>query len=92
MMDDETRRYIDDLLAWRTAVGGTVTLATSGTTTTVTRKGVSSSSVVSLTPYDDGAKTEGIPKVVPTKGAFTITHTSTATARNYRYVIHTPQG
>jgi hypothetical protein len=91
MIPDEIRREIISLLRGTTYVAGTCTLATSGTTTVITREGVSASSVVSLTPYDAGAAAEGTPRCVPANGSFTLTHTSTATARNYRYVVHTPQ-
>lgn len=91
MIDDEVRRFIDDLLKGRTAVAGTVTLETSGTTTTVTRQGVSSNSIVSLTPQSSAAASSGIPEVTPAKGLFTLTHSIDASSRIYGYVIHTPQ-
>lgn len=89
--EDALRRAVNELKQGRTFVAGSLALATSGTTTTITRAGVSASSCISLTPYDAGARTEGIPQVVPANGSFVLTHTSTATARNYRYVVHTPQ-
>lgn len=89
--EESLRRLENELKQGATFVAGTCTLSTSGTTTTISRVGISTTSVVSLTPYDAGAKAEGIPQCVPAKEAFTLTHTSTATARNYRYVVHTPQ-
>lgn len=89
--DEDLRRLANEVKQGATFVAGTCTLSTSGTTTTITRTGVSASSAVSLTPYDAGARTEGIPQCVPAKNSFVLTHTSTATARNYRYVVHTPQ-
>lgn len=89
--DADLRRLANEVKQGMTFVAGTLTLATSGTTTTITRSGVSASSVISLTPFDAGARTEGIPQVVPANGSFVLTHSATATARNYRYVVHTPQ-
>jgi len=92
MIDEAAlRRAINEVKQGATYVAGTCTLATSGTSTVITRAGVSASSVISLTPYDAGARTEGIPQCVPANGSFTLTHSATATARNYRYVVHTPQ-
>jgi hypothetical protein len=87
----DLRRLENEVKQGLVYTAGQLALVTSGTTTSVTRDGVSSSSIVSLTPYDTGAKNEGIPQVVPTNGAFTITHTSTSTPRTYRFVVHTPQ-
>jgi hypothetical protein len=89
--EDALRRAVNELKQGMTFVAGTLTLATAGTTTVITRASVSASSVISLTPYDAGAKAEGIPQCVPANGSFTLTHSATATARNYRYVVHTPQ-
>lgn len=89
--EETLRRLENELKQGATFVAGTFTLSTSGTTTTITRVGVSASSVISPTPFDAGARVEGIPQIVPAKESFTITHTSTSTPRNYRYVVHTPQ-
>jgi hypothetical protein len=89
--DADLRRVENEVKQGLMYIAGTLTLATSGTTTTITRDGVSASSVISLTPYDAGAKAEGIPQCVPANGSFVLTHSATATARNYRYVVHTPQ-
>jgi hypothetical protein len=89
--DADLRRMENELKQGLTFVAGDFTLSTSGTTTTITRLGVSASSVVSPTPYNAGARTEGIPQIVPANGLFVITHTSTSTPRTYRYVVHTPQ-
>lgn len=89
--NDDLRRLINEVKQGLGYVTGELTLATSGTTTTITRRGVSASSCVSMTPYDAGAHTEGIPKCVPANGAFTLTHSATATARTYRYTVNTPQ-
>jgi len=90
--DAEFRRAILELKQNLCFPAGELSLSSTSSTTTITRiAGVSASSIVSLTPYNAGAKTEGIPQVVPASGQFVITHTSTTTARTYRYVIHTPQ-
>lgn len=87
----ELRRAINEVKLGLCFVAGSLSLTSSTTTTTVTRDGVSASSVVSLTPYNTGAKNEGIPQVVPATGSFVLTHTNTTTPRTYRYVVHTPQ-
>lgn len=89
--EEDLRRAINEVKRGMTFVAGTLSLTASVTSTAITRDGVSSSSVVSLTPYNTGAKNEGIPQVVPATGSFVITHTNTTTARTYRYVVHTPQ-
>jgi hypothetical protein len=89
--DADLRRMANELKQGMTFVAGQLSLNSSSTTTSVTRDGVSTTSVISLTPYDAGARTEGTPQVVPSSGAFVLTHTSTTTARTYRYVVHTPQ-
>ena len=71
-------------------VCGSVALETSGTTTVVSAPfRCSVNSVIVLSPHDAGAVAEGIPQVVPAKGEFTITHTVSATARTYRYLLFT---
>ena len=91
MKDDEISNKFAALFRGQTYIAGEVTLSTSGGTTTVVRSAVSADSTISLTPLDDGAYTEGVPKCVPANGSFVLTHSATAVARNYRYVVHTPQ-
>lgn len=88
---DDLRREINEVKQGFCYVAGTCELSTSSTSTVISRRGVSTTSVISLTPYDPGARTEGIPQCVPATDTFRLTHTSTATARTYRYVVHTPQ-
>lgn len=93
MNDDEFRRMYNYLLQGAIGVAGDLNLAASpATSTTIERLGVSSSSVVSLTPFNAAARTEGIPQVVPANGSFVLTHASSASTRAYRYVVHTPAG
>lgn len=89
-IDPDIRRELEYLMQGFISPAGTLTLATSGTTTTIPHRGVSSNSCIGLTPYDAGARTEGIPQCVPAKGQFVLTHTATATPRTYRYTVHTP--
>lgn len=89
--DADLRRVENEVKQGLMFVAGTLVLATSGTTTTITRTGVSASSHVGLTPFDAGARTEGIPQCVPSNGSFVLTHSATATPRTYRYSVHTPQ-
>lgn len=91
MIDDETRRELVNLLRGNTYMAGEVTLTNSSTTTSVTRRGVSASSAISLTPYTSAARTEGIPQCVPAADSFVLTHSNALTTRTYRYVVHTPQ-
>lgn len=88
-MDDEVRREIQDLKDGRIAVVGSVALNSNVASTAVTRLVTSSRSCVLLSPYDTGAKNEGIPRVVPYKGGFTIHHTNTTATRTYYYTIFT---
>lgn len=91
MIPADIRRELDYLRQGFTPLCGEFTLATSGTTTTVTKRGVSSNSAVTIQPYDAGAKAEGTVYIVPATGSFTVTHTASASpARTYRYVVHTP--
>jgi hypothetical protein len=89
--NDDLRRQVNELKQGFCFVAGEFSLSSSGTTTTIVRRGVSASSIVSPTPFNAGARTEGIPQIVPASGSFVITHTSTSTPRTYRYVVHTPQ-
>lgn len=90
MIDSDVRREIDQLKQGFVFVAGTLSLASSpATTTTITRVGVSSGSIVSLTPYNSAAATAGIPQCVPANGSFVLSHSSSASTRTYRYVVHT---
>lgn len=90
-MDADVRRELDYLRQGFTPLCGEFTLATSGTTTTISKRGVSSNSAVTVQPLNAGAKAEGVVMIVPDTNAFTITHTASASpARTYRYVVHTP--
>ena len=89
--DADVRRLGNEVKLGLTFVAGQLSLTSNSSTTSITRDGVSSTSVISLTPYNAGARTEGIPQVVPANGSFVLTHTSAATARTYTFVVHTPQ-
>lgn len=85
-MDNETRRYLDDILAGRVVTTGEFNLAASpATTTTVTRVGVSRNSIVNLMPYNSSATLSIIQNVVPANGSFVVNHTSSANTRTFRY-------
>jgi hypothetical protein len=87
----EIRREIINLLQGSTFLAGSVTLSSTSSVTTLTRTYISATSCISFTPYNAGAKTEGIPMCVPTNGSAVLTHNVTSTSRIYTYVIHTPQ-
>lgn len=69
---------------------GSVTLATSTTTTTVSNPKVLPTSVIVLQATNIGAAAVAASTFVSSKtsGQFTITHTSATTARVFDYVIH----
>jgi hypothetical protein len=52
----DIRRLENEVKQGLVYTAGQLALVTSGTTTSVTRDGVSSSSIVSMTPYDVGRK------------------------------------
>jgi hypothetical protein len=88
--DPEVRRQLSDLLQGRTTAAGSFALATgAATTTTVTRIGVSSNSVILTTPYSALASSADIVRIVPAKEQFVVTHTASASARTHRYVCLT---
>ena len=87
---DEVERRIRRLRGGKIEPVGTVSLATGTTSTAVTHPACSSTSHVSLTPTNAAARTEGIPQVTAGNGAFTLTHSSSASARTYSYAIFTP--
>jgi hypothetical protein len=91
-MDQETRRYIDDLLRGRTVANGLFNLAASpAASTSVTRLGVSSGSVVLVSPYSNAVMSD-IRQIVPAKDAFVVHHVSSSTTpRTFRYVFLTGQ-
>ena len=91
MISDEIRREIVNLLQGNTYLAGSVTLSSVSSVTTLTRSYISATSCISFTPYNAGAKTEGIPMCVPAAGAAVLTHNVTSVARIYTYVVHTPQ-
>lgn len=65
---------------------GTVTLANSVTTTTVTDLRCSVNSVVLLSPSNAAAGAEAW-SVVPANGSFVITHSNAVTTRTFKYVM-----
>ena len=83
--DDEIQR----LLQGASYMVGSVALHSVSSITTLTRIYISSGSHISFTPYNAGAKTEGIPMCVPANGSATLTHTINSTSRIYTYVVHT---
>ena len=91
MISEELRREIINLMQGSTFLAGSVTLHSVSSVTTLTRTYISATSCISFTPYNAGAKTEGIPMCVPASGSAVLTHTVNSTSRIYTYVIHTPQ-
>jgi hypothetical protein len=92
MIDPDVRREIDALKSGTTYTGGTFTLdAAPATSTVVTRNGVSSSSIIHAQGYSALAVNSDITRIVPTKGSFTVYHSSSANTRTYRYSSVTPQ-
>ena len=90
MIDDEVRRELIKITTSRSTACGEVALAVSpATTTTVTRRGVSSNSTVLLQALSSLALNGDITRVVPSKDQFIITHAASANARTYRYAFIT---
>jgi len=87
-------RTVQQLAAGRSNAVGTVTLAVSAATTTVTDMNCSAGSVPLLVPAtadaatEDGAGTRYIPAATITNGAFVIHHANSAVAdRTYLYAL-----
>ncbi len=90
MIDPEVRRDLDDIRQGRLWATGTVTLAAApATTTTVSKTGVSSNSIVLTQAYSALASNADITNIVPSKDSFVITHSSSANTRTHRYVFFT---
>lgn len=82
---------IQQLAAGRSNAIGTVTLASSGTTTTVTDKNCAAGSTPILTPTTANAATEvgnGTMYVsAVANGSFTVTHAASVAGRTFRYAL-----
>lgn len=89
----EVLRWLNDLQSGRNVTVGQVTLVVSPATTTVVPcRGCSTSSTVVLMPVNAAAGTEfgsGAWHVTAGKTEFTITHSSSAGSRVFRYVVFT---
>jgi hypothetical protein len=93
MIDPEVDRRLKDLQAGMIFTLFDVTLAVSpATTTTVTRRGISTSSIVIPTPTNAAARTEGVPQVAVARDQVTFTHSASASARTYRCIFFTDAG
>lgn len=87
----ELRDAVNELVRGRSNATGSVTLATSGTTTTVTKDTISPKSEVLLFPKNSEAATElgaGTCYVSAVAvGSFTVTHASSAGTRTFGYAV-----
>lgn len=86
----ELRDALNQLIRGRSNATGRVTLPTSGTSTVVTKANVSADSEVVLIPRNAAAATElgaGTCYAVASKGEFTITHSNSATSREFGYLV-----
>lgn len=91
--DPEIRKELDDLKQGATFAAGSFSLAVApATSTVVTRRGVSSASVICTQAYSALASNSDITRIVPAKDSFTVTHSSSANARTHRYSFVTPIG
>jgi hypothetical protein len=89
-LDPDVDRKNKRLREGRIDTIGNVALRTApNTTTIVTHPACSSTSVVLLMPKDANAAAETW-FITPGNGAFTITHSASAGARTFRFVIFTP--
>jgi hypothetical protein len=91
---EDVRRKIDGLMAGRLFPIGTVNLDTApATTTTVTAKGCNTTSFVQLSPLSAFSAAEvgaGWLWITPGTGSFVITHSASANARWFRWIVFTP--
>ena len=88
--DQEVSRAITDLLRGQTYTASTFDLTTgAATSTSVTRIGMSSNSVVLPQAYSALASNADIVRIVPVKDSFTVFHTASANTRTHRYVYLT---
>lgn len=85
----EVRRELNDLLYGKSLAVGSFDLTTGVTSTTVTRTGVSSNSVITTQAYSANASNADITRIVPAKDQFVVTHTNSALARTHRYFFVT---
>ena len=92
-IDDEVRRELNSLKQGSTFAGGSFDLDVApATSTVVSRRGVSSSSIIMTQAYSAAASNADITRIVPAKDSFTVTHSSSASARTHRYSFTTPIG
>lgn len=91
MMDPNVRRHLQDLQAGRIGPIGDVTLeAAPATSTTVTTRSCSSTSLVLLMHNSGRAANQTVQYITPGDGSFVITHTAHATPDLYRWVVFSP--
>lgn len=87
---DDARRAIDHIYQGRVRSCAEFTLATTGTSTTVTKTGISTQSVILTQAFSSSAANADITRIVPGKDTFTVTHTATSGGtKTHRYVCFT---
>ena len=91
MIPADVRRELDEIKQGATYTGGTVTLNVSSTSTVVSRRGVSSGSVIHFMATGATASMADIVRIVASKDSFAITHTSsTSSTRAFTFDFTTP--
>lgn len=92
-MDAETKRELDSLRSGYLTCAGEFSLAVApATSTVVSRRGVSSTSVILTQAYSALASNADITRIVPTKDSFTVTHTASANVRTHKFFFPTKVG
>ncbi len=90
-IDAEVRRELDALKQGAIFAASTFTANVSSTTTVVTKRGVSSGSIINITAVNSNASNSDIVRVIAAKDSFTVTHNSSSVAaRTYGYAYFTP--
>ena len=93
MIDEaELRRQVNDIKQGATFAASSFTLNVSSTSTTVTKVGVSATSVVHPMAVSSVGRQDDIVRIVRASGQFVVTHNSSSTAgRTFLYSFNTPQ-
>lgn len=84
---DRIIRAIHDLACGRSNAAGSFSLATAGTTTTVTAPNCGENSFVGLSPMSSEAQLAGAYVSSVARGSFVVTHSASAYSRPFRYAI-----
>lgn len=89
-IDPEIKRELEDLKRGNSTRVSSVSLAVApATTTTVSRRGVSSTDLILTQASSALASNSDITRIIPAKDSFVITHAASANARTFTYIVIT---